>query len=256
MPETLALSLHITRRNWAVYRKDFIANISPTIADPAFIILALGLGLGGFVSSLEGRSYLQFIAPGITISTALFTAFFETSYGFYVRLTYENVFKAMLATPIGVNEIVIGEFIWVSLKGAVMAFCVGIVLALFGLMQDWTLIPLLAIVGFLVALPCGAIGLLASAFVRNINQFQTIYSFLISPLFFLSGIFFPISQMPIYLKIFNAFFPLYHGVLISQSIFWNENITQAFAIHGSALIAQSILFCWFAHRQIKKKLQN
>lgn len=253
--ESLRLSLHITHRNWVVYRKDLIANISPTISDPMFIILSLGLGLGGFVTSIEGRSYMQFIAPGIMISTALFTAFFETSYGFYVRLTFENVFKAMLTTPIGVNEVVMGEFIWVSLKGAVMALGVSLVLAAFGLMTDWRLLPLLPVIGMLVALPCGAIGLLATSYVHNINQFQTIYSFLISPLFFLSGIFFPIAQMPIWLKAINYCFPLYHGVVMSQAVFWSENIGNTFAYHGSILILQSAFFCWFAHMRIRSKLQ-
>src|SRR6516162_6387991 len=136
MRDTLALSWHIVRRNWWVYRKDFVANISPTLADPAFFILSLGLGLGGFIANVHGRSYIQFLAPGLAASTAMFTAFFETSYGFYVQLTYENVFKAMLTTPIGVNEIVIGEFIWVAVKGALMVTAVSIVLAAFGLFEN------------------------------------------------------------------------------------------------------------------------
>src|SRR6476620_7842901 len=99
-------------------------------------------------------------------------------------MTYENVFKAMLTTPIGVKEVVMGEMIWVGLKGALMAVGVAIVLALFGLMINPWLIPLVSLVGFLVALPCGAIGLLATAMVNNINQFQSVYSFLIAPLYF------------------------------------------------------------------------
>src|SRR4051812_31038202 len=108
MRETMTLSWHIVRRNWWVYRKDFIANISPTLADPAFFILSLGLGLGGFITEVHGRSYVQYLAPGLAASTAMFTTFFESSYGFYVRMTFENVFKAMLTTPIGIDELVVG----------------------------------------------------------------------------------------------------------------------------------------------------
>ena len=109
MLESLFLSFHITRRNWTVYKKDLIANISPTVADPALVMVSLGLGLGAFITNVEGMSYMQYLAPGLTVATALFTSFFESSYGFYVRMTYENVFKAMLTTPIGVKEVVIGE---------------------------------------------------------------------------------------------------------------------------------------------------
>lgn len=254
MRESIALCLHITRRNWTVYKKDLIANISPTVADPAFIMLSLGLGLGSYLTNVEGMSYMQFLAPGLTVATALFTSFFESSYGFFVRMTYENVFKAMLTTPIGVREVVLGEMVWVGLKGAIMAICVAIVLALFGLMQNVYLLPLVGIVGFLVALPCGAMGLLATALVNNINQFQTVYSFLIAPLYFLSGIFFPIAEMSTPVRLFAEFFPLIHGVRLAQAIFWERNVLEVMLTSGAILTLQSLVFCSLAYWRIKKKL--
>ncbi|MCB0348673.1 MAG: ABC transporter permease [Bdellovibrionales bacterium] len=256
MLESIRLSLYITLRNWTVYKKDFIANTSPTVADPALIMISLGLGLGAFVTNIEGMTYLQYLAPGLTVATTLFTSFFESSYGFYVRMSYENVFKAMLATPIGATEIVLGELIWVGLKGAAMAIGVSIVLALFGMMANPLLIPLIGLVGFLVAIPCGAIGLLATALVRNINQFQSVYSFVIAPLYFLSGIFFPVEQMSEAVKIAAECFPLLHGVKLAQSIFWEKGIGEAFMFHGGILILQSAIICSIAYTQIRKKLIN
>lgn len=244
----------IVTRNWIVYRKNFISNISPTVADPAFTMLALGVGLGAYVQSVDGMSYRQFLAPGLTVATALFTSFFESSYGFYVRMTYENIFKAMLTTPIGVREIFMGELLWVGLKGAVMSLGVTLVLYIFGLFENLSNLPLILIVGFWVAIPCGALGLIASALVNNINQFQTVYSFLIAPLYFLSGVFYPISQMNSWMKVFISFFPLIHGVRMAQSVFWNQEIFSTFIFHGSILFAQSVLLCWIAYVLIKKKL--
>src|SRR6476661_10935490 len=120
------LAWQVVLRNWVVYRKDLLANISPTLADPALMMTALGMGLSPFIGQIEGQSYAQFLAPGMVATTVLFTAFFECSYGFYVRMTFESVFKAMLTTPIGVREVVIGEFIWCFLKGA--AFALGVTL--------------------------------------------------------------------------------------------------------------------------------
>lgn len=254
MLESIRLYFHITHRNWIVYKKDLIANISPTVADPALILVSLGLGLGSFLTDVEGMSYMQFLAPGLTVATALFTSFFESSYGFYVRMTFENVFKAMLTTPIGVPEVVFGELIWVGLKGAVMAVGVAIVLALFGLMVNPWLIPALSIVGLLVAIPCGAMGLLATALVRNINQFQTVYSFIIAPLYFLSGIFFPIDSMSQPVRVVAEFFPLIHGVRLAQSLFWERGIAEAFLYSGSILVIQSIVLCAWAYVKIRKKL--
>lgn len=256
MLESLRLCMHITLRNWTVYKKDLVANISPTVADPALIMVSLGFGLGAYLTNVEGMTYMQYLAPGLTVATALFTSFFESSYGFFVRMTYENVFKAMLTTPIGVREVVFGEMIWVGLKGAVMALCVAIVLAAFGMMTNPFLIPMLALVGFLVALPCGAMGLLATALVNNINQFQTVYSFIIAPLYFLSGIFFPISQMSTPVRLVAEFFPLIHGVKLAQAIFWNKGIADAMIYDGGILILQSVFFCGVAYFKIRKKLIN
>lgn len=254
MLESLHLWLHITRRNWMVYKKDFIANTSPTVADPALIMVSLGLGLGSFLTNVEGMSYMQFLAPGLTVATALFTSFFETSWGFYIRMTFENVFKAMLTTPIGAREVVIGEFIWVGLKGAALGFGVAVVLALFGLMVNPWLLPFTAVVGFFTALACGAMGLISTTFVHNINQFQSVYSFVIAPLYFLSGIFFPIDSMAKPVRIIAEIFPLIHGVRLSQAIFWERGILDAVLHSGSILLLQCVVLCVIAYRCIHKKL--
>lgn len=254
MLESFVLALHIVRRNWTVYKKDLLANISPTVADPALIMVSLGFGLGSYLTNVDGMTYLEFLAPGLTVATALFTSFFESSYGFYVRMTFENVYKAMLTTPIDPKEIVLGEFLWVAIKGALMSLGVGIVLAAFGLMADARLLPLLCVVGALVAVPCGALGLLATAMVRNINQFQTVYSFLIAPLYFLSGIFFPVDQMATPVRIAAEFFPLIHGVRLAQAIFWNRDVLETLAASGGVLLLQSSVLGLWAYAKIRRKL--
>lgn len=256
MKETLLLCLHLTRRNWIVYKKDFLANIAPTAFEPIFMILSLGVGLGAFVTQIDGRSYISYIAPGLAVSTALFTAFFESSYGFFVRMSFENIFKAMLTTPIGVREVIFGEYIWVALKGGVMFGLLSAGFACFGLMTNPWLLLLMPLVGALVALPCGALGLLATSYVKNINQFQTVYAFFISPLFFFSGIFFPLKQMPNGLRQFAEFLPLSHGVALSQAIFWDENVTRSLVIHGGALALFSLALCAWAYVRIESKLQS
>ena len=66
MFESIRLCSHITLRNWTVYKKDLIANISPTVADPALILISLGLGLGSYLTNIQGMSYMQFLAPGLS----------------------------------------------------------------------------------------------------------------------------------------------------------------------------------------------
>ena len=256
MLESFWLSLHITRRNWTVYKKDFIANISPTFADPLFFILSLGIGLGAFIPQVGGRSYLAFLAPGIAVSTALMTSFFETSYGFYVRMAYENVYKAMLTTPIGPREVLWGEYIWVAVKGALMILGVSLIFVAFGQVSNLALLPLIMWIGALVALGCGSLGLIAAAYVRNINQFQSVYSFFISPLFFFSGIFFPLDQMPAAAQWVAYAFPLAHGVKMAQAVYWNENVAHTLLVHSGIILLQSAVLAAIASRAIHHKLTN
>src|SRR5260370_39559194 len=100
LPTTLRLAWHVSVRNWVVYRKDFIANISPTLADPALVLASLGAGLSPFIGHIGGHRYAQFLAPGIVATTGLVRAFFECSCRFYIRLTFRSVVQALLTTTV------------------------------------------------------------------------------------------------------------------------------------------------------------
>ena len=250
---SLRLAWQVVIRNWVVYRKDFLANISPTLADPALMMTALGVGLSPFIGRIDGLTYAQYLAPGMVATTALFTAFFECSYGFYVRMTFESVFKAMLTTPIGVREVVMGEFLWVFIRAALMAAGVGLVLAVMGLLPNIWSIFVFPFIGGLLAVPCGAIGLLAAAHVRNINQFQTVYSFLIAPIYFLSGVFFPLTDRPV-LGVLVQFSPFYHGVRLLQMVAWGRGSVAEVAVHMALLFLFAAVLGGWAFERIRQKL--
>lgn len=251
--ESFRLAWHVVVRNWMVYRKDFLANISPTLADPALIMFSLGMGLSPFIGQIDGHSYAQFLAPGMIATTALFTAFFESSYGFYVRMTFESVFKAMLTTPIGVREVILGEFLWVFVRAGLMALGVTLVLLVLGLLPNpWAALICPLIAGFL-SLPCAALGLLAASWVRNINQFQTVYSFLIAPIYFLSGVFFPLQGQAA-LAVVVQFSPFYHGVRLIQYVVWGQFPVVEILLHAAALLGFTLVLGFFAFRRIDRKL--
>jgi lipooligosaccharide transport system permease protein len=250
---SLRLAWCVVVRNWVVYRKDFLANISPTLADPALMMVALGMGLSPFIRSIGGLSYSQYLAPGMVATTVLFTAFFECSYGFYVRMTFQSVFKAMLTTPIGAREVVWGEFAWVSIRAALMAAGVGLVLAIVGLLPNPWSVFLFSLIGGILAIPCGAIGLLAASYVHNINQFQTVYSLVIAPIYFISGVFFPLGNRPILASIVQIS-PFFHGVSLLQMAAWNEVSPERIFYHLGALIAFAVSLGIWALVRIRKKL--
>lgn len=256
MTKTLDLAWLITVRHWKVYRKYLWSNILPTVIEPCFFILALGVGMSMFVSEIDGLTYPTFMGPGLAMSAAMFTAFFESSYGFYVRLTMDGIYKAMFTTPIGPREVIWGELIWVSLKGGVMATVVSLIFILFGFLQFTPLLLGVLIVGFVVGAGCGAMGLISSSLIKNISQFQTVYALAISPLFFFSGNLFPMSKMPQAFQAVAHVSPLYHGVILGQQLLWERLDPATFAMHFIELLVLTAILIYIAYRMVYRKLYS
>ena len=107
----------------------------------------------------------------------------------------------------------------------------------------------------MLAIPCGAIGLLASSYVRNINQFQTVYSFLIAPMYFISGIFFPLADKPILGAIIQVS-PFFHGVRLLQMAAWNQFSPKKILYHLSVMFVYALVLGLWSLVRIRKKLVN
>jgi len=254
MTDSLKLAWLVTTRHWKVYRKYFWSNILPTVIEPCFFILSLGIGMAAFVGKIDGLSYATFMGPGLAMSAAMFTAFFESSYGFYVRLTMDGVYKAMFTTPVGPRDVILGELIWVSLKGAVMSLVVSLIFIAFGFLHLTPNLLGIMLVGFFVGTSCGCMGLISAATIKNISQFQTVYALVISPLFFFSGNLFPIDRMPTGFVIVAHFSPLYHGVFLAQELLWERVDTAVFATHFAELLVLTVILVAFAYRKVYDKL--
>src|SRR5687767_2848281 len=85
-------------RHFRVYSGNFISNVTPAILEPLFLLLSVGVGLGQFVDvKFNGLEYREFMAAGTLAMTALYTASFESTYGTYVRMTFQKTYAAMLA---------------------------------------------------------------------------------------------------------------------------------------------------------------
>ena len=135
-----------------------------------------------------------------------------------------------------------------------MALGVYVFLSLFGLAPGLLWAPLAALLGGLTSLPCAALGLLSSSFVRNINQFQTVYSFLIAPIYFLSGVFFPIEPMPTLFQNLVQISPFAHGVRLMQLMFWHQLTWRAVLWHGGILCLFSLALGLWSAKRIHAKL--
>jgi lipooligosaccharide transport system permease protein len=131
----------------------------------------MGLGLGAYLTQVDGVSYVAFIAPGIAASAVMFGAILETSYNAFVRIHVRKVFEAAVTTPLSVGDVVTGEYLWGATRGTIYGVVFMIVMAAFGLAESWwaLLTPLVFVIG---ALTFAVIGMAYTSFTSNIEHFN------------------------------------------------------------------------------------
>ena len=106
----------VWQRNLTVYRQSWKISFIPPLLEPLFYLLAFGVGLSALVGNIRYGgveiSYIRFIAPALIAITVMNSSFFENTYASFVRMYYQKTFDAMMATPLTVEEIILGEIVW------------------------------------------------------------------------------------------------------------------------------------------------
>jgi lipooligosaccharide transport system permease protein len=189
---------------------------------PILFLAAMGFGLGSLISrgpsrTVDGVSYLAFLAPGLLAATAMQSAYVETTYPIMARIQWLRTYEGMLATPIRVLDVLAGEFGWLVLRLGLGSCAFFLVMLLFGTVHSG-----LSLLAILVAVATGlafAAPILAfTATQRRDTSFPLIGRFLITPLFLLGGVFFPIHQLPQLIQGIAWLTPLAHGVALARGL--------------------------------------
>jgi lipooligosaccharide transport system permease protein len=205
-------------RNKDVFMKTYKTNFLPSLLEPILYLLALGLGLGGFVQSINGESYIQFIAPALVAVSMMYSSFYECTYASYVRMYFQKTFDAIIATPITIEEVITGEIMWGATKSLINSSIVLMVILVFGLIPS-PLFLLIPPVSFLVGLLFSSIAMCFTAITPNIDAFNYPSFLFITPMFLLSGTFFPLTTLPEILQIIaQIFLPLTNAVNVTRSL--------------------------------------
>lgn len=212
----LKRAFRVWQRHFTVYTKLYKSSIVLNFVEPILYLVALGLGLGAFVREINGVPYINYIAPGIVASSTMFAASFECTYGTYVRMTFQKTFDAILATPVGIDDLVAGELMWGATKGIIYGTTITIVISAFGLV-DSPMIALMVPFLFVGALIFAEVAVITVALAPGIDTFNYYYTLFMTPMFLFSGIFFPIDTLPPVVAKIAYFTPLYHLVNVSRS---------------------------------------
>jgi lipooligosaccharide transport system permease protein len=242
-------------RHMRVYTRNIVSNGFPPFLEPLIFLAGIGLGLGKYiVEPVGGVQYIEFLGTGLLVTTAMFTAAFECSFGTFVRLEFEKVYDGMLAAPMTVNNLIIGEMIWAGSKGFFFSFAVLCILSAFGIVAlPYSLLT--PLVGFLTGVMFATISLLVTSFVKTINHFNFYFTGFISPMFFFSGVVFPVANLPPYVRPVAEVVPLTHSVRLVRAICMN-NYRASLLLDLLYIAVFIVVVGFFAIARLRKRLVN
>lgn len=241
-------------RNLWVYRDRWMYGLLPNFFEPLFYLLGLGVGLGFYVSSggqFEGN-YIAFIAPGLVAASAMNGASFETTYNVYVKLQFERLYDAVIATPIGIEDVTVGEILWGTTRALIYGGIFLLVTTFFDTPVSWRLLlalPAIALVGWAFS----SLGLAFTATVPNIELFSYYFTLFLTPSFLFSDIFFPVAErFPVWLAAVAQATPLYQSVQLVRGIIIGD--FGGLWTHVVYLLLFGLVFSGYAVWRMRKRM--
>lgn len=256
----MAQSLAIRQfRFWLTnYRRTWQGSIYSGVLNPVLYLGAMGLGLGTLVdkhgtSSIGGVSYLTFLAPGLLAAAAMQTAMGESTYPVFGSVKWLKTYQAAIASPLRPADLFHGHVLWTTLRLTMNSAVFLVVMAAFGAAGSaWVLacLPAAVLTGLAFATPIEAYAMICT----KDTSFAMLFRFGIIPLFLFSGTFFPITQLPAYIRPLAYATPLWHGVALCRSLSLGTAQLGASAVHVGYLSAVTALGVYAGNRTYRRRL--
>lgn len=250
-----------TRRSAAVWLHEFLSwrrfyrsSVLLNFGEPLLNLIALGWGLGAYISQMGDVSFLQFIGPGLLAVTAMNSVTFDICYEGFDRLHRTGLYTAMTSTSMEVEEVVGGQVLWSMTRSILYGSIFLFVLLLFGLIQSvWSfgIIITLMLSGALFSLA----GLIVVSIAKNHEHLFYYFSLIITPMFMFSGVFFPVERLPVFLQWFIQALPLYHFVEMNRALVSGQ-VDASILSHVVIVLVMIMLLALFPARMLRKALQR
>jgi lipooligosaccharide transport system permease protein len=205
-----ALSLRfipIWRRNFLVWKKLAVASVLGNIADPLITLIAFGYGLGSLLQQINGIPYIQYLASGSICMSIMMASSFEALYSAFSRMHVQKTWDALLNAPLSLDDVVLAEMLWAATKSVFSGIAILGVMFILGIgLHPHTLLvlPLLFLIGMMFA----SLGLVINALAHGYDFFTYYFTLVLTPMMFLSGVYYPTTQLPAWLEIISQFLPL------------------------------------------------
>mgnify|MGYP003346489506 FL=1 len=223
-------------RNLLVWRKLVIPSLVANIAEPLMWLVAFGYGMGALIGevTIEGTQvpYLLFLASGSICMSAMNAATFEALYSAFSRMHVQKTWDGIMNAPIRLEDILLAEMLWAAFKSLfTITAILGVMMAL-GITQSWKILlawPCLLCVG--ITFSC--LALIFNALAKGYDFFTYYFTLFLTPMMFLSGVFFPSDQLPSWVRSVAEFLPLSQAVALVRPLFLDRWPEQAFLHLGA-----------------------
>ena len=253
-------ALRVLERNLHWFRRLWRANLLNSLLQPMLYLLGLGVGVGTLVNrnasstaALGGLAYQRFVAPGLLCTTAMSIAFVESAWPVLGGFKWQPSYVAMATTPLRAVDIVLGHIAWVTLRLLAATCAVTSALMLFPSVRTVRLVPTIAF-ATISGLALGMAVTAYSSYQQRETGFVSIGRFVLIPLFLFGGAFFPVSQLPVGIRVVVKVFPLWHGTELSRSFVTHSLGFGELLAHLAYLLLWIVVGTVISTRQFARRL--
>ncbi len=242
-------------RNFLVWKKLLIPSLIANIAEPLMWLVAFGYGLGALVGEVQlGETpvpYIVFLASGSICMSAMNAATFEALYSAFSRMHVQKTWDGIMNAPVRLDDVLLAEMLWAAFKSLFTVSAILLVMMALGIVQSWKLWlawPILLGVG--VVFSC--LALIFNALAKGYDFFTYYFTLFLTPMMFLSGVFFPLDNLPLLVQWVAHALPLTHAVALVRPLFLDQWPTQAWLHVGVLVVYGSVAWAIALHLTRKR----
>jgi lipooligosaccharide transport system permease protein len=236
------------------YRRMWRGSVFSSFVLPLLTVLGFGLGVGAYVTrGVEGVPYLDWVVPGLLASTAVQTAFGESTWPVLGSFEWGRLYFAQAASPLRVTDILGGHLAFVVFRAVLSTAAFLVVAGVFGVLHSpWAAgtLPLAVLLAAAVAAPTFAY----AASVHSDSYLMLLMRFAVLPMSLFSGVFFPVASLPTVLRWLAYASPLWHGVELCRDATLGRAPGWSLLWHLGYLAAWAGAGWWLAHGVFRRRL--
>ena len=241
---------------WTLYKKEVLrflivwiqTLLSPIISSLLFLgVLAVAIGDGR--SDMLGYPFITFLAPGLIAMQIIQQAFSHSSSSFMIGKIQGNIVDILYA-PLSASEVTIA----VALAATTRSFMIGLVsLIVFYFLVDIEIKSFSAVIfyTFISSFILGSVGVIAGLWAEKFDHMATVTNFIIIPLSFLSGTFYTIDNLPVFLQTISKCNPFFYMIDGFRYCFLEKSDGSIFV--GSLYLTILAIVLWYVSYLLYKK---